>query len=453
MKATVHAQGAPEYSLEAGGASPASRSPAALRWRDPPILLPMAAYHGTLAAVRCLGRAGIPVTVADSVRFVPAVWSRFVKRRVRCPRPDEPERFIEWLLEFGAREPGHVLYPTTDDVAWLYARHRDELSNHYNLCIPDLEVTRLLLNKVRLQAAARTVGLPMPRTWLPEDEEGFDEIVRQARFPLVIKPRSQVLLRPHAKGVTVDRPGDLRRAYAGFISAVAYAPCVLADDPGLSRPCVQEYSPEAAENVYGISGFIDETGELFAARASRKLLQHPGQLGVGLCFEEAEVRPDLEAKVFALCRRLGYHGVFEAEFIERDGTSLLIDFNPRFFGQMAFDVARGLPLPLFAYQAAIGDGRRLRQQIGAARARHHRPIRAYCRSFELKLFLTLRRLCGTLSREAARRWWAWLEEHRRSMVDAVFDAEDRLPGSVEAVHQLAGYARHPRAFFRQVIRG
>jgi predicted ATP-grasp superfamily ATP-dependent carboligase len=360
---------------------------------------------------------------------------------------------VEWLLDFGARKPGHVLSLTSDDLAWLYARHRDELSKHYLFSSPSLAVTHLLLNKVRLQLAARAVGLAMPRTWLPDGETGFDEIVREARFPLVIKPQSQVLLRPHAKGVIVSKPGDLRRQYAEFAGAVRYAPTVLAHDPRLSRPSVQEYSREAAENVYGISGFIDETGELFAARASRKLLQHPQELGVGLCFEGAHMEPELEAKLVALCKRVGYHGVFEAEFIERDGAFLLIDFNPRFYGQMAFDVARGLPLPLFAYQAAIGDRERLREEIERARAADPRQIRAYCRSFELKVFLTLRRMCGKTSRDSARRWRAWLEEHRRTMVDSVFDAEDRSPSSVEAIHHLAGYARHPRAFLRQVFRG
>ena len=74
----------------------------------------MAAYHGTLAAVRCLGAEGIRVTVAESSRFVPAVWSRFVARRVHCPGLEQSSRFVEWLLDFGAREPGYVLYPTSD---------------------------------------------------------------------------------------------------------------------------------------------------------------------------------------------------------------------------------------------------------------------------------------------------------------------------------------------------
>src|SRR5882672_9837994 len=98
-----------------------------------PVLLPMASYHGTLAAVRCLGAAGVRVTLAESSPLVPAVWSRFAARRVRSPSPEDPPSFLQWLMDFGAREPGHVLHPTSDDVAWLYARHRDELAKHFIL--------------------------------------------------------------------------------------------------------------------------------------------------------------------------------------------------------------------------------------------------------------------------------------------------------------------------------
>jgi hypothetical protein len=42
------------------------------------------------------------------------------------------------------------------------------------------------------------------------------------------------------------------------------------------------------------------------------------------------------------------------EFIRAGGKQLLIDFNPRFYSQMGFDIARGSPLPLLVYEAACG---------------------------------------------------------------------------------------------------
>src|SRR5205823_3861137 len=105
---------------------------------------------------------------------------------------------------------GHVLYPTSDDVAWLYAWHRDELAKNFILRHPGAQTTYALLNKTRLQAAARAVGIGMPRTWVPANERDFAAIEDGARFPVVIKPQTQILFRPHAKGLTVERPRDLR---------------------------------------------------------------------------------------------------------------------------------------------------------------------------------------------------------------------------------------------------
>jgi len=419
--------------------------------RERPVLLPMPAYHGTLAAVRCLGAAGISVTVADGNPLVPAVWSRFAARRVRCPDPSNPSRFIHWLREFGAREPGYVLYPTSDDLAWLYSIHRAELAKHFVLRHPPPEVTYGLLNKIRLRTAAEAAGLSMPRTWVPASDSDLAEISTTARFPVVIKPQTQILFRPHAKGVPVWRPQDLQRSYAQFTSATKYDPSLLAYDPTVSRVTVQEYFPSQAEGIYGITGFIGPRAELAATRASRKILQQPRQLGVGLCFEEADPRPDLVTSIFTLCRSIGYEGVFEAEFVEDNGSYLLIDFNPRFYGQMAFDIARGLPLPLLAYDAALGHWDRLGRRIASASSSNGNQGLIYCRSLELKLQLISRRLFGRISTEESQRWWGFLATHRSSIVDAVTDPNDRMPASLEAFHHFAQLARHPRSFVRQVV--
>ena len=56
-----------------------------------------------------------------------------------------------------------------------------------------------------------------------------------------------------------------------------------------------------------------------------------------------------------LCREVGYFGVFEIEFLRvLDRGWAVIDFNPRFYHQMGFDIARGLPLPIWAYLGASG---------------------------------------------------------------------------------------------------
>ncbi len=411
----------------------------------PGALLPVADYHGTLAAVRSLGRAGIDVTVADPRALAPARWSRYAARHVTCPDPmTDPNAFIGWLLEIGAREPGRVLLPTTDDLAWLFARHSGELQRHYVLDSPSLAAVYAVLNKWRLIEAAAGAGIDTPKTWLPDDAQ-LDGA--ELPFPLLIKPQTQTLLTPHQKGRVVRHRGDLRGLYTGFMNETRHGALLLETDPHVSRPMLQELVE--SHGIYGLSGFIDATGEQFVVSASRKVLQRPQVLGIGLCFQQSRVDEGLAERLRTLCRNIGYHGVFEVEFLEQSGRHLIIDFNPRCYGQMALDIARGADLPLMAYLHAVKDEAGLQTEIELARRRlAESGPRAWCDRIGLELYMKLRQLTGNVDRATARNWRKWLEAHRPHLIDAVLDGDDWLPGAVAVLQGTWQHLKHPRATWR-----
>lgn len=413
-----------------------------------PILLTDASHYGTLAAVRCIGRSGVPVTIADSRKLGPSKWSRYVTRRVPCPGIDDGDRFIEWLLAFGRREPRHVLYPTSDDVAWLYALHHDALAEHFDMFQPGAEPMYRLLNKRALFDACHAVGVQAPVSYFPDAERDLDAIAAAAAFPLLLKPATQVMLRPPGKGVTVHDAGSLRDAYRAFRSKHTVPPDLATRFPGADRPMLQAFHPEAARGIHSVSGFIDRSGTRIVAVAARKILQRPRKLGIGLCFEEAPARPELVAGLAALCREVGYHGVFEAEFIEADGRHLLIDFNPRFYSQMAFECGRGLHLPRMAYEAALG-----RDDVFAAASTREWPVRGHVYTHRLLLELITRgqRLTGRMTRGETAGWRRWRRTHRGRLHDAVQDRGDIMPAVVDFAAIVVGYSRHPRSFVRAML--
>ncbi|MGC4121425.1 MAG: carbamoyl-phosphate synthase [Myxococcales bacterium] len=418
-----------------------------------PVLLTAGNYYGTLAAVRCLGRRGVPVTMAESKLLAPARWSRFVTRQVRCPDLGDAHEFLRWAVRFGEANPGHVLYPTTDDLAWLFARHRAELGRHFALVSPSLEAVYALLDKKRLHAAAAQAGIDTPRSWFPRSTDDLAAIAAQARFPLLVKPRTQVLFESHSKGARAESAGELASKWRAFAASNRCAPALLEQDPDAGTPILQELHAEAEQGIYSLSGFVDETGELFVCRASTKVLQRPRKLGIGLCFEEAPVDAPLAERLRRMCLALGYHGVFEAEFIATGDRKLLIDFNPRLYSQMAFDIDRGMPLPLFAYLAATGDREALKAEVEHAQLREARsqPARAYTHHFIFEVLLRGQGASGRLTRDEVRTWRRWLQDHGAWTTDAVADPDDGLPALVDVAQHLAGYARHPRAFVRSMI--
>jgi predicted ATP-grasp superfamily ATP-dependent carboligase len=357
--------------------------------------------------------------------------------------------FFDWLLEFGKKSPGAVLYPTSDDLAWLFALRRQELESTFRLYQPSADVIYTLLNKKRLFKACHEVGLESPETVFPETERDVEREARNVTFPVLLKPQTQILFERHIKGERVADPEALLSRYHEFVRSNPYGRHLLDYDPAVQSPMIQRFHSEASENIYSISGFVDEQGR-HALRAAVKVLQKPRKLGVGLCFEAAPVHPALSKASLALCKHVGYYGVFEVEFIQADGKFLVIDFNPRFYGQMGFEIARQLPLPQLVYDAALGDTQRLQSTLERANA-PDREARIYCHRMVFELLLGLQGLSRKLSSEERRRWHEWYARHRDVAADAVLDSADPIPTLVDAVNQLNSYARHPRHFFLSIV--
>jgi len=407
----------------------------------PPFVLTMGGYLGTLAAVRCLGHAGLPVVVVDETTFAPALWSRYVVRRHRSPpvRPLTP--FVDWLVELGSRTAGHVLYATSDDLAWAFAERSDELRRHYRLLSPSFETLRRLLDKRRLYDLCESAGISVPRTWFPQNESDLEAVAREACQPLLIKPRTQVLFTSQRKARIVRAFDELKSAYADFLRYNRYDEHFLRSHPDVERPMLQECG-STDEPIYSISGFCDASAGHFAVRASLKLLQWPPRAGVGLLFEDAPIHAELAAKLRRMCESVGFVGVFEAEFIGTPSGLRLIDFNPRFFGQMGFDVARGLPSPLLVYLAAVGDTDKLRAEVSAGSAwRAEGPTRFVNRT-TLALTRAAERLVGRKPMGVAHVGGG---NRAGATVDAVGDPHDWLPTLLDRVQQIGGALRHPRA--------
>jgi D-aspartate ligase len=415
---------------------------------DSGFVLTMASYYGTLAAVRCLGKADVPVIIADAEPYAPALWSCYVGKRASCPPVRSVDAFVAWLLSLGASDPGNVLYATSDDLAWLFALRESELRKHFQLLTPPFSSMASLLDKGALYSVCNEAGLRTPRTWFPGSRQDIARIERQGAPALLVKPRTQVLFHTQRKGSVVTSNSNLREIYEDFLSANRYDPLVLEHQPEVEWPMLQEFCGAPGDPVYGVSGFCDSRHGLFVARATYKLLQWPRRLGVGILFEDAPVGEELARGIQRVCEKTGFYGVFEAEFVQTSDGPMLIDFNPRFFGQMGFDVARELPSPFLVYLAAIGDIARLRTAVETARRwRASGPIR-----FGNQVALRWTRAAERVVGHALDPWATNGAPDAIRQLDASVDADDWLPGVLDGVRQVAGAVLHPRATLRAAMR-
>lgn len=414
------------------------------------VLLLGADYYGTLAAARAFGRAGVEVTMADEGRSGRALFSRHVTGKLTHPPLSRPRELVDWLVDWGTKNPGTLLYPPNDHLAWLFAAEQDRLSAAFAMYSPGEHAVMTLLDKKRLHEACAEVGIEVPVTLALAEREPAPAGARAVPFPVLLKPRTQVYLTSGIKGFIAHDHAELDAELARFRALVAFDPVLVARHPDVGEPMLQEYLTAAETSIFSVSGFVDEAGEI-VARAAMKVLQRPRKVGIGLCFESRAIEPPLVDKLAALCKEVGYHGAFESEFIAEGERRLLIDFNPRFYSQMGFDIARGISLPMLVYHAARGEHARLREELARARAWQPRGGEAYCHKTMLDLVLGLQGLSGQMSREEVSRWRAWYERHATTATDAVRDPDDRLPAVVDAARWAAHFARHPRSFVRSFV--
>lgn len=358
--------------------------------------------------------------------------------------------FVAWLERFGREHPGHVLFPASDELAWVFAMHAEQLAKSFICYEPPRETITSILDKWRLTEACRKVGIDTPATYCPQDAAEVEALAKELTIPVMIKPRSQVLLASGSKGTKVDDPKTLPEAYRQYLSENPPQDALSARDPALGRPIVQEFRPEAANGIYNLAGFIDRSGKNVVVRGSRKILQRPRRLGIGLCFESARLDPKLADGVMRLCRELGYFGIFEIEMIESEGRFLLIDFNPRPYSQMAFEIARGVPLPYLAYLDATGQAEALARAVADAQAEPTASATAYAHTLLLSLVIAGQTLGRPFGGAAPEPWRRWLRDNR--LADAVFDPKDPVPALLDAASHLEQFARHPRSFVRSLLR-
>lgn len=412
-----------------------------------PALLTDGNFLGTLAAARDLGRHRIEVTLAEAARRTITARSRYVAREVRSPPLAAPQDWVEWMLAFGGREPGHVLFATSDDVCWLVGWHRDEFARRFRLYQPPGAVSYELLNKRRLYEHCRTLGIDQPEQWTVA--EALAEPGRLA-YPVLLKPRTQAGIRANPKGLVCEGPQALQRMLARAARAFGYQPAMLQYDAHVCELIVQAFHDGPQQHVYSLAGFYAPEHDLYLVRASAKVVQHPMRVGVGLCFESRPVDPSLARQVRALFDRIGYFGPFEVEFIRLPppaDRSLLIDVNPRFYGQMGFEIARGLPIARLCHAAATGDRDTVAALAAQAAQAADRP-RRFRDAWLLRLYATTHLLSGNVSPAQWRAWMRWSQD-RDDAQDAVLAQDDEGPARRQRWLLADNLVRHPRSTLRR----
>ncbi|MDX3577418.1 ATP-grasp domain-containing protein [Streptomyces sp. FL07-04A] len=314
-------------------------------------------HHGTLGAVRSLGRAGVDVhLVADSTGS-PVRTSRFVRESHPPPTPGAaPADIAATLLRVAARvERPAVLIPMDDAGAIAVSRMRDELTPAYLLPQQPRALPERVADKAELVALCAAADVPHPLTVIPDSAAQAASEAWRLGLPVVAK-WSRPWLLPARSGLRstalVRSPQEARELY-------------LRSEEAGSRLLLQAFLPPGQDRDWFFHGYADRSGSLRAGGSGRKLRAWPrgaGLTAVGEWTENAEVRTHAER----LVDTLGHRGILDLDFRRCGGTGEyhLLDFNPRpgaqfrlFTDAAGVDVVRAQHLDLTHRPLPVGEPR------------------------------------------------------------------------------------------------
>ncbi|MEU6124500.1 ATP-grasp domain-containing protein [Streptomyces sp. NPDC047123] len=279
-------------------------------------------HHGTLGAVRSLGRAGVEVHLVADDRESPVRRSRHLHRMHAPPAPGASLAEVAAVLRRVARRLAGpaVLIPLDDASALAVSALYEELTDHFLLPRAPGDVAERVADKASLAQVCALAGVAHPTTLAPESAAEAAGAVDHLGSPAVAK-WSRPWLLPRDAGLrsttVIGTPHEAvalfeRRAEAG------------------SRLLLQAFVPGARDADWFVHGCAGQDGVVRGGGTGRKHRSWPRSAGLTVSGEWT-ANPSLWSAAAQVVAALEYRGIFDLDF-RRDATTgdfHLIDFNPR----------------------------------------------------------------------------------------------------------------------------
>lgn len=306
-------------------------------------------HHGTLGAVRCLGRAGVPVHVVTGSQTGPVARSRYVRQHHPHPASaslTDIRRSLVQVSEALSGTPAVLLAMDDVTVVALDELRREADGPVHRFLLPEQSsgLPALVADKAGLAATCERLGVPHPRTLVPSDADEACAMADALGLPVVVK-WSRPWLLPVGTGLRSTVPARSLREVPDLYARRAEAGSTL---------LLQRFLPGSGGSDWFFHAYCDSSGACGVAATGRKVRSWPDS--AGLTAVGAWVpNPEVERTARDLVAALGYRGIVDLGFRHDPGTGTyhLLDFNPRpgaqfrlFSDPWGLDVVRALHLDL-----------------------------------------------------------------------------------------------------------
>ncbi|MFA7766454.1 ATP-grasp domain-containing protein [Streptomyces sp. NRRL S-448] len=316
-------------------------------------------HHGTLGAVRSLGRKGVEVHAVVEAGGGPMGRSRYLRAVHPGPAggldPEAPEALLECLTGVSERIGRPAVLIAMDDLSAIaVSRVAPMLRERFRIPHQPDNLPARVADKAELSRLCARWDVPHPETVIPASGAEAAEAAWRLGLPVVAKWSRPWLLPAGVDGLRstmlVHTAAEARRLYERSAEAG-------------SRLLLQRFLPAGPDTDWFFHGAFARGGRPLLAGSGRKELSWPVRTGltaVGRWLPD----PAVEEAGLRLAERLGYQGILDLDF-RRDelGCFRLVDFNPRpgaqfrlFADSAGLDVVQAMYLDLTGQQVPQPSG-------------------------------------------------------------------------------------------------
>ena len=305
-------------------------------------------HRSSLAIVRSLGRRGVDVHVGEHYPNSLSTFSKYCTDEVIYNNPKSNRRsFIDSINEILENSSYEMVIGATEVTTYPLSYFKDELPDSVIIPFPDWDMMIQVADKQLTFDRAKTLGVPIPETHAPTNQDEITEIAPDLEYPVVIKPRSKITWRD-------DKPTTLRVTDENHVDNANDLICIcdkIVEKTG-KLPLIQEYIPGEG---YGVE-LLRYNGEIQTTFMHKRLREYPITGGASTYRKSVYEKKLLEPAI-TLLDDLAWEGVAMVEFRldKRDGLPKLIEINGRFWGSLPLAISAGADFPFNLYTLAKGN--------------------------------------------------------------------------------------------------
>jgi D-aspartate ligase len=388
-----------------------------------PVLL-LGGGASTLAAVRSLGSAGVPV-YASGRTGCRAMRSRHCRLALPVPDGEDAQQYWERILisDPDPKLDGCVIMVGCDESLEFVEKREAALRQRYLVeeFLPDLR--RAMLDKLDTLTLARRAGVPTPNFWAVETAEDVLAIRSELRFPVMVKPLNSLsFMEEFGRKLFI-----VREDFAEVVEKVS-----LCRERG-HKIMVVEMIPGPDSLLSSYYTYRTAKGLLLYNYTKSVIRRWPVNRG-GACFHQSEWLPETAEMGRRMFDGIGWQGIGNVEFKRdtRDGQLKIIEVNGRLTAGHPLVTRGGAPIDLIIYCHLTGQALP-RFDSYSQTLRLWDPLR------DFMAFLQLRR-AGELG------FRGWIRSiFAQKVILPFFCFDDPRPGLAEFSSLLAKLVRAPLA--------